>query len=73
MSTAESQELGTFVFSQPADAILVAKDGGHSSRKDLCVHLYTYTSIHLRYCFRKLNSYLVRLHDSNVLPEFESK
>ena len=31
------------------------------------------TSAHLCYCFRKLDSYSVRLHNTNILPEFESK
>ena len=30
------------------------------------------TPIHIRYCFRKLGPYSVRLHDTNVLPDFES-
>ena len=39
----------------------------------LSIPIQMSTSIHLHYCFRKLNSYSVRLNDTNVLPEFESK
>ena len=30
-----------------------------------------FRSIHLSYCFRKLDSYSVQLHDTIVLPRFE--
>ena len=39
----------------------------------LCILIQINTSVHLCYCFRKLDSYSVRLHDTNVLPEFERK
>lgn len=37
----------------------------------LCILIQMNICIHLRHCFRKLDSYSVRLHDTNVLPEFK--
>ena len=35
--------------------------------------LFKWIIHHLHYCFRKLDSYSVRQHDKNVLPEFEKQ
>ena len=54
---------------------LVTKDCSHCSHKDLWVdvckmdeYMHAFTLL-----FRKVNSYSVRLHDTIVLPQFESK
>ena len=91
------KDLVTSRLSVALEGVLVFKDVGHCSHKNLwvffihtcematerehdvasvfilCILIQINTSVHLCYCFRKLDSYSVRLHDTNVLPEFESK
>ena len=91
------KHLVTSRLSVALEGVLVTKDGGHCSHKDLWVFfihmckmaaerehdvasafilfilIQINTSVHLHYCFRKLDSYSVWLHDTNVSPEFESK
>ena len=56
----------------------IVQDGGQGELDMVSIFILSIpiqmsTSIQLHYCLRKLNSYSVRLHDTNVLPEFERK
>ena len=50
---------------------IVAMQARECDKVSILILSIPFRSIHLSYCFRKLDCYSVQLHDTIVLPKFE--